>query len=87
MLVLEELARNVVKSWETGDLSMHVRDLSQHLEELQADRVSYAQQIVQAGRRFTTDDCEIDDAPVVSPGGEPEAGLWISAWLWLPARD
>lgn len=36
---------------------------------------------ITAAREHCTDDLEIDDAPIVSEGGDP--GAWVSAWVWV----
>lgn len=45
------------------------------------DASHYAGAIATA-REETTDDLEIDDKPLVSPGADN--GVWVSAWVWVP---
>lgn len=45
-----------------------------------ANLSEYAEQIEEA-RGVTNDELEIDDNPMVSPGGDP--GVWVSAWVWV----
>lgn len=40
---------------------------------------------IQAARdNYASDDIEIDDTPLLSPG---EGGVWVSAWVWVPTAD
>jgi hypothetical protein len=35
---------------------------------------------------YEDDDIEIDDDPAVSLGPDG-TGVWVAAWLWVPAED
>lgn len=83
MLMLEQLARDVVKNWASGDLAQTVRNLDTLLQEMAADRLLYAAQIAEAGHQ-TNDDLEIDDDPLLSVADE---GVWVSAWVWVPIES
>lgn len=83
MLLLEQLATKVVETWDRGDLAASVRALSEHLEELRADRQRHEASIACARDHYampSDDDVEIDDAPLTSASHE---GVWVSAWLWV----
>lgn len=83
MLLLEQLATQVVDNWGHGDLAASVRALSEHLGDLRRDRLHHEACIAFARDRYAVpsdDDIEIDDAPLTSASHE---GVWISAWLWV----
>ncbi|WP_225781153.1 hypothetical protein [Xenophilus sp. Marseille-Q4582] len=83
MLLLEQLATQVVDHWDRGDLAASVRALSEHLLELRNDRLRHQASIAFARDHYAMpsgDDIEIDEAPLTSASHE---GVWISAWLWV----
>lgn len=83
MLLIEQLATEVVARWEEGDLAASVRALAEHLEELRADRQHHQAAIDFAREHYallSDDDIEIDDTPLTSASHE---GVWVSAWLWV----
>lgn len=83
MILLEQLATQVVENWDRGDLAARVRALSDHLEDLRNDRRRHQAAIAFARDHYAVpsdDDIEIDDAPLTSASHE---GVWISAWLWV----
>lgn len=83
MLLLLQLATQVVDNWDRGDLAASVRALGEHLAEIQADRDHHQSSIVFAREHYalpSADDIEIDDAPLTSASHE---GVWINAWLWV----
>lgn len=83
MLLLLQLATQVVNNWDHGDLAASVRALGEHLAEIQADRNQHQSSIAFAREHYalpSDDDIEIDDAPLTSASHE---GVWINAWLWV----
>lgn len=86
MLVLEELAAEVVRAWEGSDLDQAVRLLAEHLNELESDRLTFADHIERAQQQFADEHCEIDDAPLIRHDGKPDEGAFISAWVWVPGN-
>lgn len=82
-LLLETLAQAVVDNWEKGDLAAAVTSLGKELEQIKNRRAQSAPMIAAARRLHASDDCEIDDEPMVSPGEAEGDGGWVNAWLWI----
>lgn len=82
MLTLERLARDVVASWEHGDLAAAVRALDQRLQEIANDRVTHADLIERAIGIYADDDIDVDpDDTFISASDE---GAFVMGWLWMP---
>lgn len=82
MLTLERLARNVVTSWERGDLAASVRALDERLREIAADRVRHLDLIERAICIYADDDIDMDaDDTFISASDE---GAFVMGWLWMP---
>ena len=58
MLTLERLARDVVASWEHGDLAAAVQALDQRLQEIPSDRVTHEDLIERAIGIHANDDTQ-----------------------------
>ncbi|WP_285412901.1 hypothetical protein [Variovorax sp. efr-133-TYG-130] len=58
MLTLERLARDVVTSWEHGDLAAAVRALDQRLQEIASDRETKQELIERAIGIHANDDTQ-----------------------------
>lgn len=50
--------------------------------ERHAEIQQYHEAIASARGQYCNDDLEIDDTPLLSVG---DGGLWVSAWVWVPA--
>ena len=86
-MLLETLSRNVIASWESGDLAGAVRDLDNYLKEVDAERQRHELTISAARSHYeepSDHDIEIDDEPLLSIG---ENGVWVSAWVHVPIDD
>lgn len=82
MLTLERLARDVVASWEHGDLAAAVQALDQCLREIASDRVTHQALIERAIGIHANDDIDIDpEDTFISGSGE---GAFVMGWLWMP---
>ena len=83
-MLLELLARNVIASWDSGDLARAVREMGEYLEEMGAARKRHGFTIVAARSNCAEPsggEIEIDDDPLLSVG---ENGVWVSAWVHVP---
>lgn len=78
---LEDLARAVVANWEKGDLAGAVSALATALRQMEHDREDVSGSIHRALELYGSDDCNIDEAPLISFANE---GVWVSAWVWVP---
>lgn len=82
MLTLERLARDVIASWEHGDLAAAVRALDERLREIAADRVRHRDLIERAIGIYADDDIDIDADDTFISGSDE--GAFVMAWLWMP---
>lgn len=83
-MLLELLARNVIASWDSGDLARAVREMGEYLEEMDAVRKRHGFTIAAARGDYedpSDSTIEIDDDPLLSVG---EDGVWVSAWVYIP---
>ncbi|WKL15791.1 hypothetical protein QYQ99_26285 [Comamonas testosteroni] len=78
---LEETARDVVDSWESGDLAGAVTQLGRLLNNQDLNRAECADEIARAREIHADDQCVIDPLPLVAPA---EDGTYVAAWLWIP---
>lgn len=58
--------------------------LKEHAEDQARDAAAHGAEISKAREDYTNDDCEIDDAPMVSVG---DSGVWVNAWVWVEKKD
>lgn len=49
-----------------------------------ADRERFAAEIAKARGKYTSDEVEIDDNPLVSVTDD---GVWVNAWVWVPREN
>lgn len=82
LLTLERLARDVVASWERGDLAAAVQALGQRLQEMAADRVRHRNLIERAIGIYADDDIDIDADDTFISGSDE--GAFVMGWLWMP---
>ena len=78
---LEETARDVVESWESGDLAGAVTQLGRIVTNPALNRAECANAIARARVLHAHDQCVIDPLPLVAPA---EDGTYVAAWLWIP---
>lgn len=77
-------ARAVVDNWERGDLAGAVRYLDGVLDDITP---SSADERDLARQRHCNDEINVDEDALVSRCGEPEDGLWVQAWVWIPGSE
>lgn len=66
------------------DAREKLRAMQREAEEQAQWRTKYAAQIQEAREDYadpSSDNIEIDDEPMLSPGAD--SGVWVSAWLWV----
>ncbi len=84
---LEQLARDVITAWESGDPAHAIGSLEAYLQRVDAERSAHDLTIEAARSNYTwnaDNDIEIDDTPLLSIADE---GVWVSAWVWVPIDD
>ncbi len=87
MLLLEQLATDVVKRRDKDELAGAVARLAKHLSDLKLDRLEHEGTINAARSNYaepSDNDIEVDDEPMLSIADE---GVWVSAWVWVPIKD
>lgn len=83
-MLLEQLARNCLSTWDSGDLARAIREMGEYLKEVDAERQRHESTIEVARGDYeepSGGEIEIDDDPLLSVG---EDGMWVSAWVWVP---
>lgn len=78
---LEAAAREVVKTWETGDLARAVTILDGVLRDQEQNLSECGVAIARAREMYASDNCAIDPSPLVAPSDD---GTYVAAWLWVP---
>lgn len=80
---LEILARAVIASWESGDMSKAVTDLDNFLKEADQERLNHEGTITAAidNYAWSGDDISFDAKPLLSVADD---GVFVSAWVWVP---
>lgn len=83
MLLLEQLARNVIASWESGDPEKAITDLDNFLKVLDQERIDHEGTIAAAVDNYAWDngDISFDANPLLSVADD---GVFVSAWVWVP---
>ncbi len=84
---LMKAARDVIATWERGDLAGSVRDLEAAVNECHGviDLSESNPDIIEQARdMYANDELQIDDSPVLAPADD---GTWVSAWVWVPKED
>jgi hypothetical protein len=78
-----DAAKAVVANWEKGDLADAVRTLDAALQDV---AFATSKEIQRARDEYQTDEIEIDGDAYASHC-DGDAGMWVSAWVWLAAED
>lgn len=81
---LEAAAHGVIANWERGNLAEAVNELERVLRSQELGRLECADAIKRARDQFTTDECVIDEQPLVAPA---EDGAYIAVWIWIAQRS
>lgn len=82
-MLLEQLARNVIASWESGDPEKAITDLDNFLKVLDQERIDHEGTIAAAVDNYAWDSGGIsfDANPLLSVADD---GVFVSAWVWVP---
>ena len=81
---LYDAAKEVLASWEHGDLAGAVRKLDAAVND--PDLPATTEEIDRARAIHGSDEVEIDEWALTSRC-EEENGLWVSAWVWVPLPE
>ena len=83
-MLLEQLARDVIAAWESGDLAKAVTNMDNFLKEADQQRVDHEGTIAAAVDNYAWDDnggISFDANPLLSVADD---GVFVSAWVWVP---
>jgi len=81
---LYDAAKEVLASWEHGDLAGAVRKLDAAVND--PDLLATPEELDRARAIHGSDEVEIDEGALTSRC-EEENGLWVSAWVWVPLPE